>query len=197
MKIAKIEAHAIQKKPVDAKPYWGSRAWGARGKSRARREISSEYPTPYRRRYCYSQTIDTVVVKITTDDGLVGFGEAKAPVAPRVTKAIIDELLTGIVWERIRATISCCGSGCMPGCGCAGIAPASISKRSQALISPFGISPARSHRSPSGSCLAARFEIRFASMRRVCRRSLPKRPEKPSRNWRRRPKRFALADSRD
>ena len=87
---------------------------GAPRRSRARREISSEYPTPYRRRYCYSQTIDTVVVKITTGDGLVGFGEAKAPVAPRVTKAIIDELLTGIVlgedprnhlvlWERMYA----------------------------------------------------------------------------------------------
>jgi L-alanine-DL-glutamate epimerase-like enolase superfamily enzyme len=113
MKIAKVEAYAIQKKPVDAKPYWGSGAWGAQEKARGR-EISSEYPTPYRRRYCYSQTIDTVVVKITTDDGLVGFGEAKAPVAPRVTKAVIDELLAGIVlgedprshlvlWERMYA----------------------------------------------------------------------------------------------
>ena len=91
----------------------GSRAWDAQGAAR-QSEISSEYPTPYRRRYCYSQTIDTVVVKIVTDNGLVGFGEAKAPVAPRVTKAIIDELLAGIVigedlrnhlvlWERMYA----------------------------------------------------------------------------------------------
>ncbi|HEY1215534.1 MAG TPA: hypothetical protein VGE93_18035, partial [Bryobacteraceae bacterium] len=35
MKIAKVEVFAIQKKPVDAKPYWGSRAWGAQEKSRA------------------------------------------------------------------------------------------------------------------------------------------------------------------
>ena len=113
MKISNVSTYAIQKKPTDAKPYWGSRAWGAQESAR-QREISSEYPTPYRRRYCYSQTIDTVIVKITTDDGLVGFGEAKAPVAPRVTKAIIDELLTGIVigedprnhlvlWERMYA----------------------------------------------------------------------------------------------
>ena len=113
MKISKVSAYAIQKKPIDPKPYWGSRAWGAQGAAR-QSEISSEYPTPYRRRYCYSQTIDTVIVKVTTDDGLVGFGEAKAPVAPRVTKAIIDELLAGIVigedprnhlvlWERMYA----------------------------------------------------------------------------------------------
>ena len=113
MKISKVEASAIQKQPIDAKPYWGSRAWGAQERTR-QHEISSEYPTPYRRRYCYSQTIDTVIVKITTDDGLVGFGESKAPVAPQVTKTIIDELLAGIIlgedprnhlvlWERMYA----------------------------------------------------------------------------------------------
>ena len=113
MKIAKVEAHAIQKKPSDAKPYWGSRAWGSQEGTR-QREISSEYPTPFRRRYVYSPTIDTVVVKLTTDDGLVGWGEAKAPVAPRVTKTVIDELLAAIVigedprnhlllWERMYA----------------------------------------------------------------------------------------------
>jgi D-galactarolactone cycloisomerase len=113
MKISKVEAYAVQKKPIDEKPYWGSRAWGAQERTR-QCEISSEYPTPYRRRYCYSQTIDTVIVKITTDDGLIGFGESKAPVAPHVTKAIIDELLAGIVlgedprnhlvlWERMYA----------------------------------------------------------------------------------------------
>jgi D-arabinonate dehydratase/D-galactarolactone cycloisomerase len=113
MKIARVEAFAVQKKPTDAKPYWGSRAWGSEEKRHAS-EISSEYPTPYRRRYIYSETIDTVVVKVTTDDGLTGFGEAKAPVAPRVTKAIIDELLAAIVlgedprhhlvlWERMYA----------------------------------------------------------------------------------------------
>jgi L-alanine-DL-glutamate epimerase-like enolase superfamily enzyme len=113
MKIAKVEAFAVQKKPVDTRPYWGSRAWGAQEGAR-QREISSEYPTPYRRRYVYSSTIDTVVVKITTDDGLIGYGEAKAPVAPAVAKAIIDELLAPIVlgqeprdhlllWERMYA----------------------------------------------------------------------------------------------
>jgi D-galactarolactone cycloisomerase len=98
MKIAKVEAFAIQKKPANAKPYWGSRAWGALEETR-QLEISSEYPTPYRRRFSYSETIDTVIVKLTTDDGLVGFGEAKAPVAPRVTKAVVEDLLAGIVLD--------------------------------------------------------------------------------------------------
>jgi D-arabinonate dehydratase/D-galactarolactone cycloisomerase len=67
-----------------------------------------------RRRYIYSKTIDTVIVIVTTDEGLVGFGEAKAPVAPQVTKEIIDRLLAEIVlgadprdvtvlWERMYA----------------------------------------------------------------------------------------------
>ena len=113
MKIEKVETFAIQKAPIDKKPYWGSRAWGSRESTR-QAEVSSEYPSPHRRRYVYSGTIDTVIVKITTDDGLTGWGEAKAPVAPRVAKAIIEDLLAPIVlgqdprdhlllWERMYA----------------------------------------------------------------------------------------------
>ena len=58
MKITKVEACAVQAKPTDRQAYWGSRTWGESGKVRAT-EISSEYPTPLRRRFIYSQTIDT------------------------------------------------------------------------------------------------------------------------------------------
>ena len=113
MKITKVEAFAVQAKPTDRQAYWGSRTWGESGKVRAT-EISSEYPTPLRRRFIYSQTIDTCLVRITTDDGLVGYGESKAPVAPQVTKAIVDSLLADIIlgsdpsditvlWERMYA----------------------------------------------------------------------------------------------
>jgi len=113
MKITKVEAFALQAKPIDRQAYWGSRTWGQEAQTRAA-EISSEYPTPLRRRFIYSQTIDTCLVRITTDDGLVGYGEAKAPVAPQVTKAIIDSLLSEIIlgsdacditvlWERMYA----------------------------------------------------------------------------------------------
>lgn len=111
MRITQIETYAVQAKPIDKKSYWGSRGWGDENRSP---ELSTEYPPPLRRRFIYSKTIDTVIVKITTDDGLVGWGEAKAPVAPQATKQIIDLLLKDIVmgedphdvvvlWERMYA----------------------------------------------------------------------------------------------
>jgi len=56
--------------------------------------------------------LDTTIVKITTDTGLVGWGEAKSPVAPSVTATIIRDLITGLLigqdptdpvlqWERL------------------------------------------------------------------------------------------------
>lgn len=113
MKITNVEAFALQAQPTDPKAYWGSRAWG-KTVSTQFSEISREYPSPYRRTFIYSKTIDTVLVKISTDDGLVGFGEAKAPVAPQVTQQIIERLLkdilmgadprdTTLLWERMFA----------------------------------------------------------------------------------------------
>jgi D-arabinonate dehydratase/D-galactarolactone cycloisomerase len=69
---------------------------------------------PLRRRFLYSRTIDTVVVRIETDTGHVGWGEAKAPVAPQATAKIVELLLTQILigadprevtvlWERMYA----------------------------------------------------------------------------------------------
>ncbi|HXN21722.1 MAG TPA: mandelate racemase/muconate lactonizing enzyme family protein [Candidatus Dormibacteraeota bacterium] len=112
MKITEVKSFALQAKQIDKRKYWGSRAWGR--EDTVRGELSNEYPPPQRRRCIYSPTIDTVLVKITTDDGLVGYGEAKAPVAPQATKNIVDLLLTDIVlgadprdttvlWERMYA----------------------------------------------------------------------------------------------
>jgi len=113
MKIAKVEAFPIQAEPIDSRAYWGSRAWGAERAAR-QAELSTEYPVPLRRRFVYSRTIDTVIVRIETDSGLIGWGEAKAPVAPQVTARIIELLLTDILigadprevlvlWERMYA----------------------------------------------------------------------------------------------
>jgi len=113
MKIVKVEAFAIQAEPIDTRPYWGSRAWGAERVAR-QAELSTEYPVPLRRRFIYSRTIDTVIVRIETDTDHVGWGEAKAPVAPQVTAKIIELLLADIVlgadprevlvlWERMYA----------------------------------------------------------------------------------------------
>jgi D-galactarolactone cycloisomerase len=113
MKVTRVESFAVRKAPAKGPAYWGKRTWGNAQEKRVA-ELSAEYPSPFRRRYIYSDTIDTALVRITTDDGKVGWGEAKAPVAPEAVKTIIDQLLTPIVigcdprevtllWERMYA----------------------------------------------------------------------------------------------
>jgi L-alanine-DL-glutamate epimerase-like enolase superfamily enzyme len=43
-------------------------------------------------RSIYSRNLETLLVKVTTDDGLYGWGEALAPVAPEVAGEIIERL---------------------------------------------------------------------------------------------------------
>jgi L-alanine-DL-glutamate epimerase-like enolase superfamily enzyme len=50
---------------------------------------------PYRA--LYSAYFETAFVKITTDDGLVGWGEALAPVAPEVVGTIVEQLLRPVL----------------------------------------------------------------------------------------------------
>ena len=50
---------------------------------------------PYRA--LYSSYFETMFVKITADDGTVGWGEALAPVAPSVTADIIDQLISPVI----------------------------------------------------------------------------------------------------
>lgn len=113
MKITKVDAFAIKAEPIDRRPYWGSRAWGAE-LAPGQAELSTEYPVPLRRRFVYSRTIDTVIVRLETNTGAVGWGEAKAPVAPEATARIIELLLSDILigadprevlvlWERMYA----------------------------------------------------------------------------------------------
>ncbi|MCY3779379.1 MAG: mandelate racemase/muconate lactonizing enzyme family protein [Chloroflexi bacterium] len=53
---------------------------------------------PYRA--LYSAYFETAFVKITTADGLVGWGEALAPVAPEVVQQIIEQLLAPALMGR-------------------------------------------------------------------------------------------------
>lgn len=93
MRIANVEAYALQV-PLE-QGYWGSRAWGkARGRNGASDEADWHgFPAQARVRPAYADGLCTVVVKVVTESGLVGWGEAKAPVAPRVAKTVIDDLL--------------------------------------------------------------------------------------------------------
>lgn len=90
MKIVKVETFPLRAQPAET--YWGARTWSAdRG-----RELAT-YPLVSRRRYVYSATIDAALVRVETSDGVVGWGEAKAPVAVGVTCALVDELLAPVV----------------------------------------------------------------------------------------------------
>ncbi|MCY4063831.1 MAG: mandelate racemase/muconate lactonizing enzyme family protein, partial [Chloroflexi bacterium] len=53
---------------------------------------------PYRA--LYSAFFETAFVKITTDDGIIGWGEALAPVAPEVVSTIIEQLLAPVLIGR-------------------------------------------------------------------------------------------------
>jgi D-arabinonate dehydratase/D-galactarolactone cycloisomerase len=109
MRVRSVEAIPLQVPPGET--YWGARTWG--DDTGADLDL---YPPAARRRYAYSRTIDTVLVRVETDDGVVGWGECKAPVAPSVTAAAVTELLTPLVtgtsldaiavtWERMYAAM--------------------------------------------------------------------------------------------
>jgi D-arabinonate dehydratase/D-galactarolactone cycloisomerase len=119
MKIAAVEAFALRVPSPSAETYWGSQAWATKpGVSDIEAPPApwEEYPARWRMRASYSETINTVIVRVTTDGGLVGYGEAKAPVAPEATREIVRDVLApavigadpldiDVVWERMYGTM--------------------------------------------------------------------------------------------
>ena len=85
MKIVAVRAHVLRLTPPEA--YLGARPAAA-----ARVEDGNYYRRPPWRSL-YSDQFETLLVELTTDDGLVGWGEALAPVAPEVPAAVVDRLL--------------------------------------------------------------------------------------------------------
>ncbi|WP_426518725.1 mandelate racemase/muconate lactonizing enzyme family protein [Diaminobutyricibacter sp. McL0618] len=111
MKIVAVEAFPVRAALPEGQTYWGAKTWSSDRGMRV-----STYPNEARRRYIYSQTIDTVIVRIETADGVVGWGESKAPVGATITAALVDELLAPLVmnsrldeiaitWERMYAAM--------------------------------------------------------------------------------------------
>src|SRR5690606_27152610 len=100
MRIVDIEAIAISA-PNPAGTYWGKASWGAEATDGPPNPLAHWQPTqvphPARMRPSYAVGIDTTLVRVETDTGLVGWGEAKAPVAPRVAQTIINDLLRELV----------------------------------------------------------------------------------------------------
>jgi D-galactarolactone cycloisomerase len=63
-------------------------------------DITTEYPPLWRNRAVYSQFNEALVVKLTTDNGIVGWGEGHAPIAGAVTKTAVDTLLAPIIYNQ-------------------------------------------------------------------------------------------------
>jgi D-arabinonate dehydratase/D-galactarolactone cycloisomerase len=110
-RIGRLETFVLKAPPLKS-AYWGSASWGQDRPVAARRSLSAEYPPQARRRYIYSPTLDCVLVRLETESGCVGWGEAKAPVGAEATARIIDDLLAPMLiganplevrlhWERM------------------------------------------------------------------------------------------------
>jgi galactonate dehydratase len=66
---------------------------GTAGSPTALEESAFDYRWSATYATLYSVCFETALVKITNDDGLVGWGEAQAPLAPEVACTIVDRLL--------------------------------------------------------------------------------------------------------
>lgn len=97
--------------------YWGREAWkGDYGETRRERasELSASHPVRWRMRHRWADTLDTILVRVLTDEGVVGYGESKGVVSAEAVKAHIDGALrtaaigldpvqTRVVWDRLMA----------------------------------------------------------------------------------------------
>jgi D-galactarolactone cycloisomerase len=109
VKVRTLDTFVLRVPPNEV--YWGARTW-----STDHGAALDTYPPEVRRRYVYSPTVDTVLVRIETDEGVVGWGECKAPVAAATTASLVQELLAPLVvgtrldeiavtWERMYAAM--------------------------------------------------------------------------------------------
>jgi galactonate dehydratase len=86
VKIAKVDTFVLKLAPPEA--YLGAPPAGAQ---------PAEYFVRPPWRSLYSGRFETLLVRLTCDDGTEGWGEALAPVAPEVVQAIVDRLLTPVL----------------------------------------------------------------------------------------------------
>ncbi len=114
----------IQITQVVARPIRGHRDYVAsaglktpvrKQEPRRPRALTSGYAT--RRHICaYPEGMQTTLVQICTDAGITGIGESHAPLAPQVTQAIIEHVLTpvligqdpldiDVLWERMYSSM--------------------------------------------------------------------------------------------
>ena len=91
MKITRVEALAV-KLPRDL-----AAARGTAGSPAALAEAPGDYRWATNYQTLYSTKIETALIRVETDGGLVGWGEAQAPLAPEVVRAIVETLLAPLL----------------------------------------------------------------------------------------------------
>ena len=91
MKITNVTAYAI-KIPRDL-----TMARGTAGSPAPLQAGASDYRLAATYQTIYSTKIETALIKIETDAGLIGWGEAQAPVAPEIVGTIIKTILAPLL----------------------------------------------------------------------------------------------------
>lgn len=91
MKIISVTAYAV-KIPRDL-----TQALGSAGSPAPLEESASDYRFAASYQTLYSTKIETALIKVETDAGIVGWGESQAPLAPEVARTIIETLLAPLL----------------------------------------------------------------------------------------------------
>lgn len=90
MKLRSIETIPVRL-PRDLDAARGTAGTPTRTQGEGLYRWSKDYPV------LYATHIETALIKVTTDDGRVGWGEAQAPLAPEVACTIVDLLLAPVL----------------------------------------------------------------------------------------------------
>ena len=91
MRIASVQAYAVKVPPFEGDSGGGRGGVETYGDFTIAADAWSSI---------YSRNHETCLVRLETDEGIVGWGEGQAPVAPRVTAAIVEELCAPLLLGR-------------------------------------------------------------------------------------------------
>ena len=97
MKIENIEVFVLS--ALHKKPYWGVNYVMEEAGEGFYQDYSIAYPLKVRSKPLYTPELNAVLVKVTTDGGVVGWGESKAVVAPGAVKAILEEMVISSIMD--------------------------------------------------------------------------------------------------
>lgn len=99
MKLEAIEAFVVRIPFDDDQPYWGANSSAGDPQTNAAVH-RADYPPLWRSHAVYAPTNEAVIVRIQTDTGIIGWGEAHTPIGGEITRTVIDSLLTPLLIGR-------------------------------------------------------------------------------------------------